>query len=425
MVYVAREMERRGMKLPLMIGGATTSKLHTAVKIAQNYSGPVVHVLDASKSVVVMSSLIDPETVDDFMADVDEEYEELRDDHYESLSSRKYLTYEEALKQAPALEWNTLPAPVKPKKLGLTVLKTYDLASVVPYIDWVPFFQLWQLRGTYPTRSYPKIFDDPNVGKQAKQVFDEAQVMLKGILEKKTLKASAVVGIWPANVVGQDIEVYAVEDDDNRENAQPVAKFFGLRQQAQKVTQHPYFSIADFIAPKDTGIKDYVGGFACTAGFGVDELSKAFLDDHDDYNSIMVKGLADRLAEALAEKLHADMRRDIWGYAADEDLSPADCLNCKYQGIRPAPGYPTQPDHVEKKALWKLLSAKEHSGIELTETLAMMPAASVSALVFANPHSEYFSLGKVQQDQVKDYAERRGQTLEETERCLGANLAYK
>jgi 5-methyltetrahydrofolate--homocysteine methyltransferase len=406
--------------VPLLIGGATTSKLHTAVKIAPNYTPPAVHVLDASKSVVVVQALLDDTLRPEYMADINEEYDELKKDYYASLTDRKYLTLKDARAKKFEIDWAATPKPAVPKKLGTTVVTDYTLSDVIPYIDWVPFFSVWQLKGKYPNRNYPKIFNDKTVGAEAKKLFDEANVMLKDLIDNKKLKGSAIVTIWPAHSEGDDIIIY---EDEAREK--PKGKFFGLRQQNQKEDVEPYFCVSDFISNKESKVPDYLGAFACSAGFGVDELCAEYAKDHDDYKSIMTKALADRLAEASAEFLHTKIRKEIWGFAPEENLTPEECLAVKYQGIRPAPGYPTQPDHTEKSEMWKQMNIKELTGIELTESLAMYPAASVSGLVFASPHAKYFSLGKVAEDQIKDYAARKSQSVDDTEKWLSSSLSWK
>merc|ERR1719348_533770 len=419
MIYVAKEMERIGLKIPLLIGGATTSKQHTAVKIAVRYTEPAIHVLDASKSVVVCSSLLDDKKRDEYVEDIAEEYEEVREDHYENLREKKYFTFEKAKELKFKIDWeNSSYQPVRPTFLGTKVFKDYDLAKLVPYIDWKPFFDTWQLRGKYPNSRYPKIFQDATVGPEAKKLYDDAVKMLDVIVKKKQLKATGIVGFYPANSVGEDIEVYS-------DTGRPAAKFFGLRQQAEKELNNCFTNFADFIAPKETGIQDYIGAFATTAGFGCDEICKKFEDQFDDYNSIMFKALADRLAEAFAEELHERVRQELWGYDKGEQLDADELHKISYAGIRPAPGYPVQPDHTEKKTMWELLEVEEKTGIQLSESLAMLPAASVSGIYFANPHSNYFSLGKITKDQIDDYSQRKGQSLAETERWLSVNLAYE
>lgn len=421
MIHVAKELEKAGLKTPLLIGGATTSKMHTAVKIHPSYGQPVVHVLDASRSVVVVSNLLDTgEAREDFVEDVADEYAELRQEHLEGLQDRKYLDIEAARAKQLKVDWkSTEMQPWKPKFLGTQVFKDYDLDSLVKYIDWNPFFQTYQLRGKYPNRSYPKIFNDDTVGEEAKRLFDEAQVYLKEMIGKKSVRATGIVGFYPANSVGDDIELYT---DESREKVATV--FHGLRQQAEKENDEPYYCLSDFIAPKDTGVKDYLGLFACSAGFGVEELSAEYVKDNDDYSSIMIKALADRLAEAMAEKLHADVRREMWGYSPNENFQSDDLFSISYQGIRPAPGYPSQPDGSEKQLMWDIADIEKQTGIQITESFSMSPAASVSGLYFASPASKYFAVGKIAKDQVESYASRTSQPIERIERHLGSNLSY-
>ncbi|KAJ2729414.1 hypothetical protein H4S00_000485 [Coemansia sp. D1744] len=422
MIHVAKELERAGMKIPLLIGGATTSKTHTAVKIAPRYQAPAIHVLDASRTVVVVSNLLDKELRDDFIAEVNEEYEEVRDDHYDSLKDRKYLSLPESRKKGLHIQWS-LPEnlPPKPNTVGHKVYEDIDLNQLLPYIDWNPFFQVWQLRGKYPNRGYPKLFNDATVGQEAHRLFDEAQVMLRDLINKRKIRASAIVSILPANSRGDDIVVYA--DESRTEEA---GVYYGLRQQAEKdkESSDAYLCLSDFIAPSATGIPDYIGSIAASAGFGVDELAAKYEADNDDYSAIMVKALADRLAEALTEKLHQDMRREMWGFAPNESLDTQDLLSIKYQGIRPAPGYPSQPDHAEKTTMWKLGNITEATGIELTDSLMMHPGASVCALVFAHPKSSYFAVGKVTNEQIVDYAARKGTTVDAVETWLRPILSY-
>mgnify|MGYP005991848739 CR=1 FL=1 len=426
MVTVALEMKKAGLKQPLLIGGATTSRMHTAVKIAPQFETlehPVVHVLDASRSVVVVSNLLSKDTAkrDLYVSDHLEEYEEMREDHYSSLEQRTYLSIADARKKGLKVDWAKRPAdPPVPRSPGITTLDDEDLSGLIEYIDWNPFFQTWELRGKYPNRGYPKIFNDEDVGVEAKKLYDDAQAMLAKIISEKWLTAKGVVGIFPANSVGDDVEIYM----DNVDRSEAAAKFCMLRQQVEKETEEPFACLSDFVATKASGVKDYLGAFA-VAVFGAEAKCAEFDADHDDYNKILLQALADRLAEALAEKLHADIRRDIWGYAPDEQLDSADMLRVKYQGIRPAPGYPSQPDHTEKKVMWDLLNAEELTGIGLTDSLAMMPASAVSALVFANPESSYFSVGKIGKDQVEDYAARKEMPVEEVERWLRPNLNYE
>ena len=420
MVFNAKEFSNNGITVPVLIGGATTSKMHTAAKIAPCYkNNQVYHVLDASRAVVVVSTLLDPKNKEEYRAETKEEYEEMRNDYYQGLADKVSFSLEKARKKKPHLTF-TRDVIYKPNKMGVTYFKDYDLSELVDYISWDPFFHTWQLRGKYPNRGYPKIFNDKNCGEQAKDLFDKAQAMLKDIVENKLLTAKGVIGFFPCNAVDHDdIEIY---DNDNRDNV--ISKLFTLRQQ-QETEDNVYQAMADFIAPKETGITDYIGMFACSAGFGQEKLIKKFEEDHDDYNIILVKALADRFAEAMAEKLHEDVRKEHWGYASDEKFSNKELIYCKYQGIRPAPGYPTQPDHTEKKAMWDLMKVKEEVGIELTENLAMDPASSVSGMYFAHPKSEYFSLGEIDEDQINDYAARKNMTKQECEQWLSTNLSYK
>eukprot|EP00743_Colponemidia_sp_Colp-15_P004752 GILK01005118.1.p1 GENE.GILK01005118.1~~GILK01005118.1.p1 ORF type:complete len:1266 (-),score=306.56 GILK01005118.1:85-3882(-) len=422
MVFNAKEMQRRGVTTPLLIGGATTSKMHTAVKIAPVYNGPTVHVLDASRSVVVVASLIDSAQKDEFIEDVRDQYAELREEHYASLQDRKHKTLAEARKKKLAVAWNErLPATLVPSLMGTKVLLQYPLAELVPFIDWNPFFQVWQLRGKYPNRGYPKIFDDATVGPEAKKLFEEAQEMLQEIIATKGLEARGIVGIYPANAVGDDIEVYA--NDEQRDT--PIAVFHTLRQQAEPETDEPMLALSDFVAPKESGVRDYVGAFAVAAGFGLHALVAKYEADHDDFKAIMAKALADRLAEAFAELIHQRTRREFWGYAPNEEMDVDDMLKVKYQGIRPAPGYPSQPDHTEKTIMWDLMKVAEETGITLTESLAMDPAAAVSGLIFANPESHYFAVGTLCKDQMEDYARRKKVPVEQVEKWLSANLNYE
>merc|ERR1711871_525492 len=418
MVTVAKEMQRLGLKIPLLIGGATTSKMHTAVRISPNYtSGFAIHVLDASRAVGVCESLLNEKKRDEFMEDVREQYEELREDHYASLAARKFLTLEKARSSMLKVDWKAVSIPT-PKLLGTKVYMDCDLKELLPYIDWNPFFQVWQLRGKYPNRGYPKIFKDETVGEEAKKLHNDALKMIAEVVANKTLTAKGVVGILPANAVGDDIEVYSADGSGTK-----VGTFHTLRQQEER-EDTTYFAMSDFVAPKGSGKTDYVGAFAVSCGFGCEDVCKKLRQENDDYKGIMMEAIADRLAEAFAELMHLKMRTELWGYAADEKLSPEDMLKTKYVGIRPAPGYPTQPDHTEKNLMWKLLDAEKAVGIELTDSLAMLPAASVSALVFANECSTYFQVGKVCKDQMVDYAARKGMSLEEVEKWMGPYLGY-
>lgn len=424
MIYVAKEMERLGMTTPLLIGGATTSKTHTAVKIAPRYSSPAIHVLDASRSVVVCSQLLDEAVKEEYFEDLKEEYEEIRQDHYDSLKDRRYLSLSQAREKAFHIDWLSLPRPVRPQFLGTRVFECYDLNSLLDFIDWKPFFDVWQLRGKYPNRGYPKIFNDKTVGSEARRVFDDAQRLLNQIFDSSSLKGRGLVGFWRAQSTGDDIMVYN-DDVTVCRDTKPIATFHGLRQQAEKDSHssEPYLCVSDFIAPVDSGVADYIGVFAVGV-FGAEELSQQYLAQGDDYNSIMVKALTDRLAEAFAEELHARVRKELWGYSADEALQASDLHRIRYQGIRPAAGYPSQPDHTEKTTMWNLAGIQEKTGIGLTESLAMTPAASVSGLYFSNPQASYFAVGKITKEQVEDYARRKETSVEEVEKWLAPVLGY-
>ncbi|XP_033000232.1 methionine synthase isoform X2 [Lacerta agilis] len=423
MIFVAKEMERLEIKIPLLIGGATTSKTHTAVKIAPRYSAPVVHVLDASKSVVVCSQLLDENLKDDFFEEIQEEYEDIRQDHYDSLKERRYLSLEQARNKGFYYDWLTESKPVKPLFLGTRVFEDYDVQKLVEYIDWKPFFDVWQLRGKYPNRGFPKIFNDKTVGEEAKKVYNDAQNLLKTLIMQNRFKAKGLVGFWPARSVRDDIYLYATEEEV--QSSEPIAKFCGLRQQAEKDSSStdPYYCLSDFISPLESGIPDYLGLFA-VACFGVDELCTEYEKQSDDYNIIMVKALADRLAEAFAEELHERVRKEFWAYSEGEQLEFSDLRRIRYEGIRPAPGYPCQPDHLEKLTMWRLASIEEATGIQLTESLAMLPASAVSGLYFSNPESKYFAVGKILKDQVEDYALRKNVPVADVEKWLGPILGY-
>jgi 5-methyltetrahydrofolate--homocysteine methyltransferase len=413
MVHFAKEMEREGFTIPLIVGGATTSRIHAAVKIAPNYSGPAIHVLDASRSVTVCSTLMSKENRDGYINTIKDEYAKAREAHLNKRSDKRFLSIEEARANKYQIDLETF-APVKPSFTGTKVFEAFSLKELVPYIDWTPFFHTWELRG-----SYPKIFDDKNVGIEAKKLFDDAQQMLQKVIDQNLLQASGVIGFWPANSVGDDIELYS---DESR--TQLLTRIHTLRQQAEKAAGEPYYALSDFIAPKESGIPDYFGGFAVTTGIGCDELVAQYEADHDDYNSIMVKAIADRLAEAFAEKMHELVRRDYWGYAQNEELSNQQLIKEEYQGIRPAPGYPACPEHTEKVTLFDLLKATDNAHIHLTESMAMLPTAAVSGFYFAHPQSRYFGLGKIGKDQVEDYAKRKNMSIETAERWLGPNLNY-
>ena len=420
MVHFAKEMEREGFTIPLIIGGATTSRIHAAVKVAPNYSGPAIHVLDASRSVTVCSTLMNPETKGEYVAGVRAEYDKAREAHLNKRSDKRFKTLEQARENKFKIDFKSdLPTP---EFTGTRVFDNYPLEELVPYIDWTPFFHTWELRG-----SYPKIFDDKHVGDEAKKLFDDAQTLLKRILDEKLLTARGVIGFWPANAVGDDIvlEVGSLDSDSGLKTQDSgLVTIHTLRQQAEKVDGQPYYALSDFIAPKESGIQDYFGGFAVTTGIGIDELVNEFEANHDDYNSIMAKALADRLAEAFAERMHERVRKEYWGYAKDENLSNQELIKEEYAGIRPAPGYPACPEHTEKGTLFELLDAENKIGLRLTESYAMYPTAAVSGFYFAHPDSRYFGLGKITKDQIEDYAIRKDMSIEEVERWLSPNLAY-
>lgn len=413
MVYVAKEMERAGFEIPLLIGGATTSRVHTAVKIEQHYTrGQAVHVLDASRSVTVVESLLSKERKDGFVNDIKADYQKLRDYHEKKHGIKQYLPIEDARENKFQIEWKAEDI-AKPKFLGVKTFENYPLEELVDYIDWTPFFQTWELAG-----KFPKILDDEVVGLEARKLYEDAQRLLKRIVDEKWLTANAVIGLWPANAEGDDMVLYT---DESRKTELEI--FHSLRQQTKKAAGVPNIALSDFLAPQETGLEDYIGAFAITAGIDIEKWIKKFEEDHDDYNSILLKALADRLAEAFAERMHERVRKEFWGYEPEESLSNDELISEKYRGIRPAPGYPACPDHTEKPLIFKLLDA-EKVGITLTESLAMMPAAAVSGLYFAHPQSKYFGLGKIEKDQVEDYAKRKGMSLEQTERWLGPNLGY-
>ena len=414
MVYVAQAMQKRGMKIPLLIGGATTSRLHTAVKIAPAYSGPVVHVNDASRSVGVAAGLLGSGEAA-YAQTVADDYAALRTDYASRQRDKNYLPIEAARANGFHADWTTAPI-TKPTFLGTKVLANYDLAELARYIDWTPFFHTWELKGRYP-----RILTDENLGEAATKLFEDAQAMLTKIIDGQLLEARAVLGFWPANTVDYDtIELYA---DDTRDTV--AAEFFTLRQQGEKGAKIPNIAFSDFLAPKESGRADYLGGFAVTAGIGIEKLIEAFEADHDDYSSIMVKALADRLAEAFAERLHERVRREFWAYSPDEHLTGDDLIQEKYHGVRPAPGYPGCPDHTEKITLFQLLDAEAQTGIILTENLAMYPASSVSGMYYAHPDSRYFGLGRIGVDQVADMAQRKNMPLADLERWLMPNLNYE
>jgi 5-methyltetrahydrofolate--homocysteine methyltransferase len=413
MVNVASEMKKRKMNIPLLIGGATTSQIHTAVKIEPQYDQPVIHVKDASRSVNVVSKLLNSHEKDEFAGKIRTDYDQLREKYKDAKSSLKYLSLNKARSNALKLNWKEEKI-FKPAFTGLKTFDDYPLEEIREYISWVFFFMVWQLKG-----KFPDILKDPVQGKEAQKLFDEANDMLDIIIREKWLRANAVLGFFPANSVGDDIEVY---EDESRKKI--IARFINLRNQTEKPGDEPNLCLSDFIAPKDSGRIDYLGSFACTAGIGIEKKIAEFEKENDDYSSIMLKALADRLAEAFTELLHVKVRKEIWSYASDENLSLKDLILENYQGIRPAHGYPACPDHSEKDTLFKLLNAEKNTGISLTESFSMYPAASVSGLMFANPNSKYFFVGKINEDQVKDYAKRKNLNIEQVESWLASNLNY-
>jgi 5-methyltetrahydrofolate--homocysteine methyltransferase len=410
MVHVAKEMERQGFKLPLLIGGATTSRAHTAVKIAPHYSEPVVHVLDASRAVPVTTSLLSDDGKDEFVAKHRSDYEALRKAH--SAPKHQLVPIATARERRTPIEWRPEDLPV-PSFTGVRVLDNFPLATLREFIDWTPFFHTWGLKGVYP-----RILDDERQGDEARKIFADANALLDSMIEQNMITARAVYGLFPANAVGDDVELYT-----DCKRAQTLDTFHFLRQQANREGSEPCRSLSDFIAPKETGLRDYIGAFAVTSGIGLKELCDRFRAENDDYNAIMAEAIADRLAEAFAECLHKRVR-DEWGFGCSENLSPAELIQEKYQGIRPAAGYPACPDHTEKGTLWRLLDVKANTGMLITESFAMWPGSSVSGLYFAHPESRYFSLGKIDRDQVADYHERKGMSVAEVERWLGQNLNY-
>jgi len=434
MVGVAKEMERLGFTIPLLIGGATTSRIHTAVKIDPHYSGPVIHVLDASRAVPVAGKLTQNEqTYADTLADIKKEYAKLREDHAKRQQAKEALSIAAARANKTKIDWATFE-PVKPKFLGNKYFHDYPLEEIAKYIDWTPFFQTWQLHG-----KYPKIFDDATVGSEAKKLYDDANAMLADIIKNKSLKANAVIGFYPAHSVEDDIVLTqpsasrrgSVAAPDERMGVWPAVlqqnetlRLHNLRQQNQKAANLPNLCLSDFIAPSGSKGSDYIGAFAVTAGIGIEAMLEKYDADHDDYNSIMLKAVADRLAEAFTELMHERVRKEYWGYAQNESFSNEELISEKYQGIRPAPGYPACPDHTEKRTMFELLDAEAQVGIQLTESFAMYPASSVSGWYFAHPDSKYFALGKIAKDQVEDYAVRKGMPLEEVEKWLAPVLNY-
>jgi 5-methyltetrahydrofolate--homocysteine methyltransferase len=452
MTHVAKEMQRQDFHLPLLIGGATTSRAHTALKIDPHYKAPTVWVKDASRAVGVAQSLISKELVDAFMEKIRAEYADIRERHKDKSGAKKLVSLTKARAQRFDGDWSN-HRPISPKQPGITVFDDFPLEDLVPFIDWTPFFNAWELAGRYPA-----ILTDEIVGTQASELYRDARAMLDRVVSEKWLGARGVIGLWPANSVGDDVEIFAplpsgegaptgagegsagalvsdLADIDETLTLSPtplpmgegqkhITRLHFLRQQADKPVERPDFCLADFIAPKDSGVTDWVGGFAVTAGIGIDEHVARFERGHDDYSSIMLKALADRLAEAFAECLHQRVRREYWGYASEEALANDDLIDEKYRGIRPAPGYPACPDHTEKEMLFRLLDATNNTGITITESFAMLPTAAVSGWYFSHPNSQYFVLGRVTKEQVEDYAKRKGWILAEAERWLAPNLDY-
>tara|TARA_B110000046_G_scaffold163762_1_gene178900 strand:- start:16 stop:1347 length:1332 start_codon:yes stop_codon:yes gene_type:complete len=411
MVYLAKEMNRVELKIPLLIGGATTSKAHTAVKIAPMTPTPTIHVNDASRAVGVVSKLLSKEKSLDYTNEIAKDYDLFREKFLQRTSSKEYIDIATARNKNYKIDWSNYQ-PVKPKEIGFKTLEGIDLRELATYIDWSPFFRSWDLHG-----KYPDILSDNVVGEQAIELFADAQEMLEQIVNEKWLIAKARFGLFPANSVGDDIAIY-----DHENPSKEIFRFLTLRQQLKKRQGQPSFALSDFIAPVGSNIKDYMGSFCVSTGFGTKERAEKFEKENDDYNSIMIKALADRLAEAFAEYLHFKIRTDFWGYASDESLSNEQLIKETYKGIRPAPGYPACPDHLEKQTLWDLMQVKESIGVELTESYAMWPAASVSGYYFAHPEAKYFGLGKIKEDQLIDYSKRRNIPLEQARKWLNPNL---
>jgi len=412
MIHVAKEMKRQGFTEPLLIGGATTSKAHTAVKIEQHYDHGVVHVLDASRSVNVVSSLLNPEKKPGYLGKLSEEYEALRVEHAGKETTRNLLTFEQAQANPFVTDWATSDIPT-PEKSGIITFNDISLEELVEYFDWSPFFHTWELRGRFPA-----IFDDPVVGVEARKVYDDAREILDDIIKHKRFRPRGVLGLFPATSTGEDVQIYS-----DAEGKDPAEVFHCLRQQLKKPSGQPNYSLADFIAPTGSGRIDTVGAFAVTAGHEVHDVAAVHEKKLDDYSSIMTKALGDRFAEAFAECLHKKAR-DLWGFGQDENLTKEEFIREKYRGIRPAAGYPSQPDHTEKLSLWRLLEAEKHTGIQLTESMAMNPGSSVSGLYFAHPDARYFAVGKINRDQLEDYAARKDMSVPEAEKWLMPYLNY-
>jgi 5-methyltetrahydrofolate--homocysteine methyltransferase len=420
MVDVANMMQKEGFTVPLLIGGATTSKIHTAVKIEPKYTnGSVIHVLDASRSVPVVSNLLNKNAREEYQQKIREEYQQMRDRHAGKKARTSFVSIGEARRQKFKTDWSQRKV-TKPTFLGYRVFEDYSLEEISHYIDWTPFFMTWELAGRFP-----KILDDEVVGEQARILYRDARNMLKKVIDEKLLQAKAVVGFFPANQVNDDdIELYHFNRHGEEDRTKVTCRLHNLRQQTKKASGKDYMCISDFVAPKESGVADYVGGFTVTAGLGSDELSKQYEADHDDYNSIMVKAIADRLAEAFAELMHERVRKEFWGYQPDEELDNEALIREQYKGIRPAPGYPACPDHTEKETLFELLKTTENTGVYLTDSYAMFPASSVSGWYFSHPEAKYFGISKIDKDQVKNYAARKDMELKVMEKWLGSNLGY-
>ena len=418
MTYVSKEMEKKNLTIPLIIGGATTSRAHSAVKIAPNYSNTVVHVNDASRAVTVVGNLLKKDNFI-YKNQIRDEYDKFREQFLKRGRKKEFLSIEEARKNKFKIDWETSQI-IKPKHLGIQIIKDFDISKLESYIDWSPFFRSWDLHG-----KYPHILKDSVVGIQATELFKDAQELLKRVFDEKLLKGKAIFGLFPANTINEDdIEVVNSFDDLSADKSKKgVGTFLTLRQQSKKAEGKPNIALADFIAPKDSGRQDYIGAFCVSTGFGTQQLATQFEEAHDDYNSIMIKALADRLAEAFAELLHKEIRTKYWSYDKKENLTNDELIKESYFGIRPAPGYPACPDHLEKNTIWKMLKVKENIGVELTESLAMWPAASVSGYYFGNPEARYFGLGKIKEDQIVDYAKRRGISIDKARKWLNPNLA--
>ncbi|HBJ73000.1 MAG TPA: methionine synthase, partial [Actinobacteria bacterium] len=415
MVNLATEMERQGFEIPLLIGGATTSRAHTAVKVDQKYHGAVVWVKDASRSVPVVAALLSDDQRPALLADLQVDYDALRERYAARTNAKVILPIDQARANKTPIDWSGYepPRPVTP---GVQVFDDYSIAELREYIDWQPFFNAWEMKG-----KFPDILNNPASGEAARKLYDDAQVMLDRIIDEKWLKASGVIGLFPANTVNDDdIEVYT--DDSRTKILQTLRE---VRQQSEHREGIPHRSLADFVAPKDSGLEDYVGAFAVTAGLGSAAKVQEFKAALDDYSAILLESLADRLAEAFAERMHELVRKEFWGYQPDEQLDSEDLIKEKYVGIRPAPGYPANPEHTEKQTIWKLLDVEANTGIELTESMAMWPGAAVSGLYFSHPQSQYFVVGQIGRDQVTDYASRKGWTVHEAERWLSPNLGYR